>query len=96
MQGYKQIEALAAIGEAVLTAAAGNAELADKLREVAWHYTSDNGLRKALSELCEDAAENAEWQLSREAGKFVPGREQLELVLDELMKEFAERERRES
>jgi antitoxin MazE len=76
--------ALAAIGEAMLVACRGDKARIDLIRKEACRYIAANPVLKALTHLCEDAAENADWTLPDDIGNQSPGRACVVQFVDEL------------
>jgi len=81
---YYGIQALAAIGEAMLIACRGDKVRIDMIRKEASRYAAINPVLKALTSMCEDAAENAEWTLPKEIDHLLPGRARIDRLIDEL------------
>lgn len=81
---FHGIFALAAIGEAMLIACRGDKARIELVRKEACRYIGANFTLKALTAICEEAAENAEWTLPRETDELLPGRERINRLIDEL------------
>ena len=69
-----ELEALAAIGEAMLFNNRGNAAEVAKLKTEGMRFLSANVVRKKLSDLCHNAAHDPNWRVSRTTRKQMLGR----------------------
>lgn len=76
-----EIEALAAIGEALLFNVRGNPEAVKALFEQGSRFVAANAVSKCLTELCRNAAHDPNWRTLTEARLRMLGRKHAELDL---------------
>lgn len=80
-QAQLEIEALAAIGEAMLFNARGNPETVKALFDQGSRFVAGNSVLKRLTELCRSAAHDPNWRASTEARLRMLGAKHADLDL---------------
>ncbi|MDD2914976.1 MAG: hypothetical protein PHP70_06615 [Gallionella sp.] len=76
-----EIQALAAVGEAVLFHNRGNPAATKELLSQGMRFVAANAVAKKLTELCKNAGHDPNWRTSTEARLLMLGRSRIESVV---------------
>lgn len=77
-QAELELQALAAIGEALLFNNRGNPQAVIELRNQGKRFLASNAVSKKLSELCHNAAHDPNWRVSKETRLRMAGGKAIE------------------